>query len=167
MCVLDVWMPCIYADRCFENLTCWLDLWLSCLLVAYISLCFCLLEKLLFFKLDSFSINPQKIPFYRACLSPFSIDPRQILSPLRNFPVLSAFSIKYLQIFDPSRFLGRFLIEVQQFLDLTRFLGFISIEARQLLRSIEPIFFALCLLDRFSTNSRSIETFFLLSIDRW
>ena len=86
-------MLCIYVELSFESLTCCLDLWLSCLLVAYISLCFCLLEKLLFFKLDSFSINPQKIPFYRACLSPFSIDPRQILSPLRNFPVLSAFSI--------------------------------------------------------------------------
>ena len=41
VCVfLDLWMLCLYVERCLESLTCWLDLWLSSFLVAFISLCF-------------------------------------------------------------------------------------------------------------------------------
>ena len=47
-------------------------------------------------------------------------------------------------------------IASQQLLGPSRFLGFFSIESRQLLRSIEPKFLALCLLDRL--NRSSIET---------
>ena len=56
-CVLDLWMLCLYAEWCFESLICWLDLCLSSLLVTFISMCFSLLEKLFFFKLDSYSID--------------------------------------------------------------------------------------------------------------
>ena len=128
-------------------------------LVVLLACCYCLLvffllEKLLF--LQAWQIL-YRFHFYRASL--FSLNRNLNRSSIHQgiFPVLSAFSIECRQIFDISRFLGRFLIKVQQFLDLTRILGFILTEARQLSRSIEPNFFALCLLDRFSIDSWSIE----------
>ena len=45
MCVLDLWMLCIFIERSFESLMCWLDLCLSSLLVAFISMCFSHLWK--------------------------------------------------------------------------------------------------------------------------
>ena len=41
-------MLCIYVERCFESLICWLDLRLSSLLVAFISLCFSSLKNSFF-----------------------------------------------------------------------------------------------------------------------
>ena len=86
MCVcvcFGSWMLCIYVERCFESKICWLDLCLSSLLVAFISMCFSLLEKHFFFKLDSFSTDPWQIPFYRALLSPLLYKSWWILDPSR------------------------------------------------------------------------------------
>ena len=61
VCVfLDLWMLCIYVERCFESLICCLDLWLSSLLVPFIFMCFSSLEKTFFFKLDSFSTDSDR-----------------------------------------------------------------------------------------------------------
>ena len=67
--VLDLWMLCIVLWRdVFESLTCWLDLCLSSLLVAFISMCFSTLWKThllqawqLFDRL--LSIQPLGLPF--------------------------------------------------------------------------------------------------------
>ena len=101
----------LYVEMRFESLICGLDVSLSSLFVAFISMCFSLLEKPSFFKLDSFLTHPQQIPFYQT------------------------FFFRFWQILNPSKFLG-----------------FISIESWQLLRSIQPNFFPLCLLDRFLTD---------------
>ena len=59
VCVfLDLCMLCIYVERYFESLICCLEVCLSSLLVAFISMCFSSHEKPSFFKLDSFSTNP-------------------------------------------------------------------------------------------------------------
>ena len=115
--------------RCFESIICGLDVWLSSL--AFIFMCFSSLEKPFFFKLDSFSIHPRQIPFYRAFFFQPPQKPRQLLNPSRIFSVLFVFSIESRQILNPSRFLG-----------------FFSIASR----SIEPNFCALCLLDRSSIH---------------
>ena len=69
-------MLCIYVERCFESLICWLDPCLSSLLVAFISLCFSLLWKTPFPQdrqlLDRFSFIE---PFFLI----FSIDLNGIL----------------------------------------------------------------------------------------
>ena len=115
VCVfLDLCMLCIYVERYFESLICCLEVCLSSLLVAFISMCFSSHEKPSFFKLDSFSTDPWQILFLSSILSLLSIASQQILDP-------------------------------------SRFLGFFSIESWQLLRSSEPNFFALYLLNRFST----------------
>ena len=63
-------MLCIYVERCFESLICWLDLCLSCLIVAFIFMYFPFLWKTLFLKLDSFSTDPQHlICWLDLCLS--------------------------------------------------------------------------------------------------
>ena len=85
------------------------------------SLCvFPLLEKTSFFKLDSFSTDPQHILFCRALLTLFSIASRQILNPSRflgfcsthsrqllnpssQISLLSVYSINSWQILNPSR----------------------------------------------------------------
>ena len=74
-------MLCIYVERCFESLICWLDLCLSSLPVTFISLCFSFLRKLLFFKLHGSSIDPRHISFYRALHSPFLDRSWWILNP--------------------------------------------------------------------------------------
>ena len=56
-------MFCILFEMRFESLICVLDVYLSSLFVAFTSMCFSLLEKPSFFKLDSFS-TPQQIPLY-------------------------------------------------------------------------------------------------------
>ena len=117
------WMLCIYVERCFEILICWLDLYLSTLLVAFISLCFSSLKN----SFSSSSTAPRQIPFYRAFLSPFSIDPRQILDPSRQIfcalCLLDRFSIHWDTLFATDRS----LIAPQQILfcwdlELDRFL---------------------------------------------
>ena len=78
-------MPCIFLLRdVFESLICCLDLCLSSLLVAFISMCFSFLWKQFFFKLDS-------SPTYLFLSSPYSFLSRQILlqsSSIETFSVL-------------------------------------------------------------------------------
>ena len=113
-------MLCIYVEMRFESLICGLDVGLSSLFVAFISMCFSLLEKPLFFKLNSFLTHPRQISFLSSLYLVISTDPRQILDP-------------------------------------SIFLGLTSIASWQLGRSIELKLCALCLLDTFSIDSRSIE----------
>ena len=40
VCFLDLCMLCIFVERFFKSLSCWLDLCLSSLLVAFIIMCF-------------------------------------------------------------------------------------------------------------------------------
>ena len=85
VCVLDIWMLCFYAERCFESLTCWVDFWLSCLLVAFISLFFFPVEILIFFKLDIFLTDPQQFPFLSSFLSLASIETSTDLQSIKEF----------------------------------------------------------------------------------
>ena len=120
VCVLDLWMLCFYVERCFESLTCWVDLCLSSLFVAFIFMCFSSLEKLIFFKLYGFSTNPRQILFLSSLLSLFSIDldsfsihqdfwvPAQhildnFFDPLSQISMHSVCSIDSWQILNPSR----------------------------------------------------------------
>ena len=58
VCILDHECFAFFLLRdVFESLTCWLNLCLSILLVAFISMCFSSLKKLFFIKLDSFSTD--------------------------------------------------------------------------------------------------------------
>ena len=83
VCVfLDLWMLCIYVERCFESLICCLDLWLSSLLVAFIFMCFSSLEKTFFFKLNSFSTDSRQILDRFLSIEPFFLFSRQILDRL-------------------------------------------------------------------------------------
>ena len=51
VCVLDIWMLCFFLLRdVFESLKYWLDLWLSSLFVAFISICFSSLWKTAFYQ---------------------------------------------------------------------------------------------------------------------
>ena len=84
VCVLDIWMICFYAERCFESLTCWVYFWLSCLLVAFISVFFPL-EILIFFKLDIFSIDPRQFPFLSSFLSLALIETSTDLRSIKEF----------------------------------------------------------------------------------
>ena len=120
MWVLDLWMLCLYVERCFESLICWLDPCLSSLLVAFISLCFSLLEKHSFLKLNSFSTDPWQISFYRAFVSLFSTD-------LDGFSIHWDFWVSSWQIlnsfFDPSSHFFEpsiWPIDSRQILDLSR-----------------------------------------------
>ena len=95
VCVLDLWMLCIFLLRdVFESLKCWLDLWLSSLLVAFISMCFSSFWKTVFYQarqlLDRSSIA--------SCLSSLlDFFSRQILSHIRSIELfgicLDSFSI--------------------------------------------------------------------------
>ena len=94
-------MFCIYVERCFESLICWLDLWLSSHLVAFSSYVFFSLEKPLFCILNSFSTDTSFIkisgfdldnfstnrPINRGwlLLDRFSTPPRSIEIPLHAF----------------------------------------------------------------------------------
>ena len=55
-------MLCILFEMRFESLIYGLDVCLSSLFVAFISMCFSLLEKPSFFKLNSFLTHPRQIP---------------------------------------------------------------------------------------------------------
>ena len=52
-------MLCILFEMRFESLICGLDVCLSILFVAFISMCFSLLEKSSFFNLDNFLTHPR------------------------------------------------------------------------------------------------------------
>ena len=79
----------------FESLICCLDLWLCSLFVAFIFMCFSSIEKLLFFKLDSFSTNSLSIE------PSFSFLDRSLIDSL-----LLGFSARQIldRIFDPSSY---------------------------------------------------------------
>ena len=157
VCVLDLWMLCLFVERCFESLTYWVDLCLSSLLVAFICICFSSLEKLLFFKLDSFLTDTSTHPFLLSLFALLSIDTRQYADPSRFSSDLFVSSTDPQHILDPSRSLGFFLIAPQQLLDPLRWFPRASISltpSRQMFRSIEFMFFpstALRQLDRFSS----------------
>ena len=146
MCVLDLWMLCLYVERCFESLTCWVDLCLSSLLVAFNFMCFSsrktsFLQALLHLNryLDtSISIEPLCFTLDRFSTTGRSIEIFFWPLCLLNRSSTQSRSIK----------ISRFLLDK------------ISIASR----SIEINFCALCLLNRFSTNPRSIELTFLLLI---
>ena len=83
VCVLDLWMICLYVKRCFESLICWLDLCLSSLLVAFISMYFSLLWKTYFLQarqlfdkssIDSISIEPFLFFSWQILIDPRSIE---------------------------------------------------------------------------------------------
>ena len=112
--VLDLWMLCIVLWRdVFESLTCWLDLCLSSLLVAFISMCFSSLWKTPFFKLDSFSTDPRQLLIYWAPWTSFLdrfyriFDPSSFLEYVsiasRSIEKLSVWLIDFRQNLDPSR----------------------------------------------------------------
>ena len=82
---------------CFKSLICCLDLWLSSLLVAFSFMCFSSLEKLLFFKLDSFSTDSRQILFLSSPLSLFLIDLDRF-SIHQGWLLLDSFSIAYRSI---------------------------------------------------------------------
>ena len=113
-------MLCISFEMSFESLICWSDVWVSNLFYAFISMCFCHLEKPLFFKLDSSSTHLQQIFFLSSLLLVISIDPWQLLNPLRKFFELSVCLLDSRQILDPSIFLGFLLITTRQLPSLSR-----------------------------------------------
>ena len=129
-------MLCILIEMSFESLICWFDVWASSLFYEFISICFSLLEKALFFKLDSSSTHPRQISFLSSLFLVISTYPLQLLDPLRKISELSVCLIDILSI-EPS----------------SCDLNISSIDSR----SIEENFWAFYLLDRFSTNPRSIE----------
>ena len=144
----------IYFELSFESLIFWLDLWLSSLLVAFISLCFSSLKNSFSSSstalrqiLDRFSTDSVlffKTPF----LCPFLIDPWQILDPSRNFPVLFAFSIasQYIEVL---WFLLNRISTASQSIEISVLL----LDTFSTASSIyETNFYALCLLDRFSIH---------------
>ena len=149
VCVcLDPWMLCIFLLwDVFESLTCWLDLCLSSLLVAFISMCFSFLWKHLFFKLDSFSTDLH-------ISSPFSswldrsyriLNPSSLLDyvsiAFRSIEKLSVRPIVSWQILDPSR-----CFCCRQILENTLTDSFLlRIRARQILRSIEILLLSIAI----------------------
>ena len=78
VCMFWIYMLCILFEMSFESLICWFDAWVSSLIYAFISMSFSLLEKPLFFKLDSSSSHPRQISFLLSLLLVISTDPRSI-----------------------------------------------------------------------------------------
>ena len=110
VCILDHECFAFFLLRdVFESLTCWLNLCLSSLLVAFISMCFSSLKKLFFIKLDSFStdVYPSR---------PLDFFSQQILSHLWSIEKLYVWPIDSRQFLDPSRFLGFFSTHPRQIL---------------------------------------------------
>ena len=120
VCVFWIYMLCILFEMSFESLICWFDVWVSSLIYAFISMCFPLLEKPLFFKLDSSSSHPRQISFLSGLLLVISTDPQQLFDPSKKISKLSVCPINSRQILDPSRFLGFLSITAQQVLNLLR-----------------------------------------------
>ena len=118
MCVLDLWMLCLYVERCFESLTCWVDLFFSSLLVAFIFMYFSSLEKLFFFKLDSFSTNTSTHPLLSSFFALLSIDFQKQADPSSFSSDLFVSLTNPWYILDPSRFLSFFSILRDDFLEL-------------------------------------------------
>ena len=130
-------MLCLYVERCFESLICWLNPCLSSLLVAFISLCFSLLEKHSFLKLNSFSIDPWQISFYRAFLSLFSIESWQLPLLSRFLGLTSTISQQIGQSIEPKS-CAICLLDTSS-TDLQSIeVGFYSIAARQFLDLLRP-----------------------------
>ena len=78
VCVFWIYMLCILFEMSFESLICWFDAWVSSLIYAFISMSFSLLEKPLFFKLDSSSSHPRQISFLLSLLLVILTDPQSI-----------------------------------------------------------------------------------------
>ena len=129
-CVCVCVYVCVFGSMNVLHL-CWVEFWeLNMLFGSLVELLACCIYFLVF-------LPPWKTPFLQAwqlldksskdsflsSLSFSFLDPQHILSPLRNFPVLFAFSIAFQQLLDPSRFLGFFSVEPRQLLDPSRFLG--------------------------------------------
>ena len=93
---------------------------LCSLLVAFISMCFSLLEKPLFFKLDNFSTHHRQISFLLSLLLVISTDPLQLLNLSKKISKFCVYPIDSRQILDPSRFLGFLSIATRQLLNLPR-----------------------------------------------
>ena len=120
VCVFWIYILCILFEMSFKSLICWFDVWVSSFFYAFISMCFSLLEKPLFFKLESSSTHPRQISFISSLPLVISTDPRQLLDPSRKFSELSVCPIDSQQILDPSRFLGFLSIAAQQLVNLSR-----------------------------------------------
>ena len=150
VCVfLDLWMLCLYVEMRFESLICGLDVCLSSLFVAFISMFFSLLEKPSFFKLDSFSTHPRQIPFYRA----FFFRSRQILNPskflgfisIESWQLLRSIELNFFTLYLLDRFSTNCLIHrgdfcYQQILNSTLTNSLLSrFSAQQILnRNLDP-----------------------------
>ena len=120
VCVFWIYMLCILFKMSFESLICWFDAWVSSLIYAFISMCFFLLEKLLFFKLDSSLSHPRQISFLSSLLLVISTDPLQLLNLSKKISKFCVCPIDSRQILDPSRFLGFLSIATRQLLNLSR-----------------------------------------------
>ena len=128
--VLDFWMLCVFLLRdVFESLTCWLDLCLSSLLVAFISKCFSSLWKTHFLQawqlfdkssIDSYLLSPlgflsrQKLAHTRSiklsgiCLDSFSIH-RETFCLADRFSTESRSIKVLLQSIDSQEHLDKFI----------------------------------------------------------
>ena len=128
----------------FESLTCWLDLWLSSLLVAFLFMCFSSLEKLIFFKLDSSSTD--------SFLSRFSFSFLYSISTASRSIKISGFLLD--RISTASRSIEISGILLDNFFDPLRkilVLFVCSIDSRQILDPSRPSFSRRQILDRFSS----------------
>ena len=112
-------MFCIYVERCFESLICWLDLWLSSHLVAFSSYVFFSLEKPLFCILDSFSIESWQLPLLSRFLGFTSTISQQIGQSIE--PKSCAICLLDTSLTDSQSIeVGFYSIAARQFLDLLR-----------------------------------------------
>ena len=90
------------------------------MIYAFISICFSLLEKSLFFKLESSLTHPRQISFLSSLLLVISTDPLQLLNLSKKISKFCVCPIDSQQILDPSRFLGFLSIATRQLLNLSR-----------------------------------------------
>ena len=153
VCVcLDLWMRCLYVKRRFESLICDLDVCLSSLYVALISMCFSLLEKPSFFKLDTSLIDSFLSSFSFSFLDSISIASQsieisrflldKILTASWSIEIsrllLNTFLTASRSIKTNSCALYVYSIDSRQTLDPSRFMVFLSIASRQLLDLSRP-----------------------------
>ena len=122
------WILCIYVERCFESLICQLDLCLSSLFVAFISLCFSSLWKTCFYQarqlLDRFTFNEPLFLLLSTEVNDFD------LSRYLEFFSIASRSIEKLSfwLIDPQQILievGFCSIASRQFLDLSKALLYV------------------------------------------
>ena len=141
-------MLCLYVERCFERLTCWVDLCLSNLLVAFIFMCFSSLEKPLFFKLDRTSTDTST-----ECIKPLCFAPDRFSITGRSIEIF----------FWPLYLLDKSLTHSRS-IEISGFLLDRTLIASQ---SNEMFCLSFCLFDTFFIDLRSIELMFLSSTTPW